>query len=184
MAHSITYGTYIPPLVSYLYPILPSSIALLLHISRMRSVGISITEAIGLWRKIIAATPLSTEVAAAGGLASSALGAAFAPFLWRGVDYLVKMFHDTDFITELPGAVSRREGGGVSRHSASAFSISPPFLTTTTTTTTLTTTTTIFRQLSSIHPSQVSLSTLSLPRPHSLQLRILLPHLQSPLSCA
>ena len=90
------------------FPI-PSSTALQHHISRMRSVGITITEAVGAWRKImgLSSTSQSTEAAAApGSHGLSALGAAFTPFLWRGVDYLVKMFHDSDFITELPGAVS------------------------------------------------------------------------------
>ena len=77
----------------------------MLHISRLRRQGIIILEAAVALRRALGAAGGPAGGAARDGLGTVAMGAAFAPIMWRGVDYLVKMLHDTDFITELPGAV-------------------------------------------------------------------------------
>jgi len=76
---------------------------LLAHISRVRRDGILIVEGVVQWRKaLVASDPDGMSlVAAAEGSTSSAAAAAFAPFFWRGADYLSKMLHDTDFLAEL-----------------------------------------------------------------------------------
>lgn len=85
----------------------PCRAALLSHVTRLRREGIVIVESIAAWRKSL--VPSDPEgmllIASAAGTSSSAAMAAFAPYMWRGADYLAKMLHDADFVGELPGAV-------------------------------------------------------------------------------
>jgi hypothetical protein len=75
---------------------------------RLRKEGVVIIEGVLNWRRaLVAADPEGMSlVASASGSSSAAAAAAFAPFLWRGRDYLEKMQHDLDFVSELAAAVS------------------------------------------------------------------------------
>lgn len=92
--------------------------ALLSHVSRIRRDGVLVVECVVQWRRcLVASDPDGMSlVAAAEGSTSSAAAAAFAPFLWRGADYLARMLHDVDFLAELGAAPRVLELGAEALH--------------------------------------------------------------------
>jgi len=85
------------------HPNLVNKESLLSHIARLRRDGVLLIECIVQWRKKLVESDREgmSLIAAAEGSTSSAAAAAFAPFIWRGQDYLFKMLHDLDFLGEL-----------------------------------------------------------------------------------
>ena len=84
--------------------------ALIAHISRLRKTGILVVEGVLAFRRLLAdAAPADVDALSASLPAPSrASAAAFAPYEWRGRDYLAKMVHDCDFVIEIPSAVRAR----------------------------------------------------------------------------
>ena len=70
--------------------------------------GIVVVEGVLALRKLLVAASASDVAAlsASMGVASASATAAFAPYLWRGHDYLAKMVHDCDFVVEIPNATA------------------------------------------------------------------------------
>ena len=119
--------------------------------------GVVIVEGVVALRRLLVAASADDVAAlsASMGVASASATAAFAPYEWRGHDYLAKMVHDCDFVVEIPNAVRRAQRSARdSQHLSALFAPALP----------RTPLTTVRSPLSSISLAKVAL--LDLPLSH------------------